>query len=61
MAVVTGKLRVVLGCDTGMSVSPTKICPNGTHLPTGLPALPLRVARIAFGERIRKNVDKLIE
>jgi hypothetical protein len=44
-----------------MSVSPTKICPNGTHLPAGLPELPFRVARILFGERIIKNADKLIE
>jgi hypothetical protein len=54
----------MLNCDTKMSVLPTKISPNGTHLPTGLPALPLRVARIAVGgveSGLVKNADKLIE
>ena len=56
---VTGKLRVVLGCDTEMSRSPTKIFPNGYQMAMTL--VPFRVAEIAFGERRKKNGDKLIE
>ena len=56
---VTGKLRVVLGCDTEMSRSPTKIWLNGDQMAMTL--VPFRVAEIAFGERRKKNGDKLIE
>jgi len=50
--VVTGKLRVVLGCDTEMSRSPTKIWLNGDQMAMTL--VPFRVAEIAFGERRKK-------
>ena len=49
---VTGKLRVVLGCDTEMSRSPTKIWLNGDQMAMTL--VPFRVAEIAFGERRKK-------
>jgi hypothetical protein len=57
--VVTGKLRVVLGCDTEMSRSPTKVWLNGYQM--AMVFVPFRVAEIVFGERRKKNTDKLIE